>query len=56
MPWTSSSQGLGDADQARYGAAALRQGPTFKKAADQFLAEYETITDGQRSPQWVPIK
>jgi integrase len=31
----------------------LTSGPTFKKAADQFLAEYETITQGQRSPQWV---
>jgi integrase len=32
---------------------ALTSGPTFKKAADQFLAEYEIITQGQRSPQWV---
>jgi integrase len=31
----------------------LTSGPTFKKAAEQFLAEYETITQGQRSPQWV---
>ena len=31
----------------------LTSGPTFKKAADQFLAEYETITQGQRSPNWV---
>jgi integrase len=28
-------------------------GPTFKKAADQFLQEYESITEGQRSPRWV---
>jgi hypothetical protein len=34
-------------------AGALTSGPTFKKAADQFLAEYETITQGQRSPEWV---
>jgi integrase len=34
-------------------AGALASGPTFKKAADQFLAEYETITQGQRSPDWV---
>jgi integrase len=31
----------------------LHSGPTFKKAADQFLQEYETITQGQRSPEWV---
>jgi hypothetical protein len=31
----------------------LVSGPTFKKAAEQFLAEYETITQGQRSPVWV---
>jgi integrase len=31
----------------------LKSGPTFKKAAEQFLAEYETITDGQRSKGWV---
>jgi integrase len=31
----------------------LTSGPTFKKAADQFLEEYELITQGQRSPQWV---
>ena len=34
-------------------AGVLTSGPTFKKAADQFLAEYETITQGQRSPDWV---
>lgn len=34
-------------------AGALTSGPTFKKAADQFLAEYELITQGQRSPRWV---
>ena len=26
---------------------------TFKQAADQFLKEYEIITEGQRSPRWV---
>jgi integrase len=31
----------------------LTSGPTFRKAAEQFLAEYETITQGQRSPDWV---
>jgi integrase len=34
-------------------AGGLTSGPTFKKAADQFLAEYETITQGQRSSDWV---
>jgi integrase len=31
----------------------LTSGPTFKKAAEQFLEEYELITQGQRSPLWV---
>jgi Phage integrase, N-terminal SAM-like domain len=31
----------------------LTSGPTFKKAADQFLQEYEVITQGQRSKAWV---
>jgi integrase len=31
----------------------LSSGPTFKKAAAQFMQEYETITQGQRSPRWV---
>jgi integrase len=31
----------------------LTSGPTFKKAAVQFIQEYETITQGQRSPRWV---
>jgi integrase len=26
---------------------------TFKQASDQFLKEYEIITEGQRSPKWV---
>jgi integrase len=34
-------------------AGALTSGPIFKKAADQFLQEYETITLGQRSKEWV---
>jgi integrase len=42
---------LGLRGKARNGE--LTSGPTFKKAAAQFLAEYETITQGQRSPQWV---
>jgi integrase len=27
-------------------------GPDFNKAADLFLAEYQTVTEGQRSPKW----
>ncbi|MBR0968513.1 site-specific integrase [Bradyrhizobium diazoefficiens] len=34
-------------------AGQLTSGPTFKKAADQFLQEYETITNGERSETWV---
>src|SRR6266436_2419240 len=30
----------------------LTSGPSFKKAADQFLQEYEIITQGQRNPRW----
>lgn len=31
----------------------LKVGKTVRKAAEQFTAEYETITEGQRSPAWV---
>ena len=31
----------------------LIDGPTFKQAAKQFELEYETITQGKRSPKWV---
>ena len=34
-------------------AGLLKTEKTFKKAADQFLKEYEIITEGQRSPRWV---
>jgi hypothetical protein len=27
-------------------------GPTFKKAADQFIKEYGIITEGERSEKW----
>jgi integrase len=36
-------------------AGGLKVGRTFKHAADQFLLEYETITAGERSPQYVRI-
>ena len=34
-------------------AGVLNTGPTFRKAADQFLKEYGVITEGQRSEKWV---
>lgn len=34
-------------------AGLLKTGKTFRQAADQFLKEYEIITEGQRSPRWV---
>ena len=30
----------------------LNSGPTFKKAADQFLKEYGVITEGEGSEKW----
>jgi integrase len=36
-------------------AGVLKVGKTFKQAAEQFLLEYETITEGERSPQYVRI-
>lgn len=34
-------------------AGLLPRGKLFRDAADQFLKEYETITNGERSPAWV---
>lgn len=34
-------------------AGLLKDEKTFKDVADQFLSEYEVITEGQRSPKWV---
>jgi integrase len=34
-------------------AGLLKTEKTFTEAADQFLKEYEVITEGQRSPKWV---
>jgi integrase len=34
-------------------AGILVSEKTFQQAADQFLKEYELITEGQRSPRWV---
>lgn len=34
-------------------AGLLKSEKTFKEAAEQFLMEYEIITEGHRSPRWV---
>src|ERR1700692_4146143 len=34
-------------------AGELRSGKTFKQAAEQFLMEYEIITAGERSPEYI---
>ena len=34
-------------------AGALKVGKTFKRAAEQFLLEYEAITNGERSTEYV---
>jgi integrase len=36
-------------------AGVLKVGKTFKQAADQFLLEFEAITAGERSPQYLVI-
>lgn len=36
-------------------AGLLKDEKTFREAAEQFLKEYEIITEGQRSPTWVKI-
>ena len=36
-------------------AGVLKVGKTFKQATDQFLHEYEIITAGERSPQYIRI-
>ena len=36
-------------------AGVLKVGRTFKEAAKQFLHEYEVITDGERSPDYVKL-
>lgn len=37
----------------KYRQGELREGTPFTKAADQFLAEYVAITEGERNPQHV---
>lgn len=36
-------------------SGAIKQGKTFKAVADVFLKEYEVITQGQRSPEYVQL-
>ncbi len=38
--------------QGKARAGVLDTGPTFRKAADQFVKEYGVITDGERSMKW----
>lgn len=33
----------------------LKSGKTFRFVAEQFLKEYRTLTEGQRSPEWVEL-
>lgn len=37
----------------KYRAGELKEGKTFKEAAERFIDEFETITQGQRSPIYV---
>jgi hypothetical protein len=39
--------------QGKARAGLLRSERTFAAAAKKFMAEYETITKGERSPKWV---
>jgi hypothetical protein len=36
-------------------AGELKAGKTFKQAAELFLLEYETITQGERNPHYTPF-
>lgn len=38
--------------QGKLRAGVLDTGPTFRKAADQFVKEYVVITEGERSEKW----
>src|SRR3974390_524542 len=37
----------------KHRAGELEGGPTFAQAADKFLPEYETLTQGERNPRYV---
>ncbi len=37
----------------KYRAGELKEGKAFREAADRFMDEFETITEGQRSPVYV---
>lgn len=38
--------------QGKMRSGTLETGPTFRKAADQFVKEYGVITEGERSEKW----
>jgi len=40
---------------AKKRAGVLKVGKTFQKAAEQFLLEYEVITEGERNPEYIRI-
>lgn len=40
----------------KYRAGELKEGKTFRQAAERFVHEYEIITNGERSPQYVAQK
>ena len=40
---------------AKKRAGVLKVGKTFQKAAEQFLLEYEVITEGERHPEYIRI-
>ena len=37
----------------KYRSGELKEGVTFRKAAEQFVREYEVITQGERNPEYV---
>jgi len=39
--------------QLKYRAGELKGGKTFQEAADQFVREYEALTQGERNPRYV---
>jgi len=41
--------------RGKHQAGMLKTGKTFRVAAEQFLKEYEVLTEGKRSPEWVDL-
>ena len=50
LPGEGNCRGLVLELEGNHGPANCIPAPTFKKAADQFSAEYEAITEGERNP------